>query len=152
MIHYIPESMYNILSIEKDCVKSMLSNKKIFDIPLDTYVKEYNKLVELHSTEFTVKNISKLNDKKVMAKPDKKEKNTCPENRRPNEEGKCLLEGYTIIKKNKQGYDCCYKKELSLKQPKEVVQVEKRVTRASARKQLETTVTGGKKRVLKKYI
>jgi hypothetical protein len=41
----------------------MLSNKKIFDIPLDTYVKEYNKLVELHSTEFTVKNISKLNDR-----------------------------------------------------------------------------------------
>ena len=85
--------------------------------------------------------------KKIVSKPDKKEKNTCPIERRPNEEGKCLLDGYTIIRKNKQGYDCCYKNESSSKPKEEVV---KRITRSSTRVE-----KGGKKLrkiQIKKYI
>ena len=144
--------IYNIIVDKFKIVKTL--EELLKKISIDYYLQRESShsnssIIELSPV---IEELEELNDKKVMAKPDKKEKNTCPENRRPNEEGKCLLEGYTIIKKNKQGYDCCYKKETSLKPPKEVVEVEKRVTRASARKQLESTVTtGGKKRVLKKY-
>ncbi len=68
MIHYIPESMYSILSTDNVCDKSILSNKKIFDIPLEIYLKEYKKLIELYPDDFTLKNFSILNDKqKILA-------------------------------------------------------------------------------------
>jgi hypothetical protein len=82
---------------------------------------------------------------KPVAKPDKKEKNTCPENRRPID-GKCNDE-YPYMRKNRQKYDCCYKNNLS---EKSQIPETTRETRSSARKKME----GGNKfkKILKLYL
>jgi hypothetical protein len=78
-------------------------------------------------------------DNDILGKPEIS-KNTCPEERRP-VDGKCTLEGYSIIRKNNQGFDCCYKKEQgsirqsSIRQKPKEIEPSTIVTRSSARKQ-----------------
>ena len=96
-----------------------------------------------------IRELEEINDKRIVSKPEKKEKNTCPENRRPNEDGKCELKDYIIVRKNKQGYDCCYKREMSSISMKPIPEVVKRTTRLSTR--MSSKTTGGKIIKIKKY-
>jgi hypothetical protein len=106
-------------------------------------------------------------DNDILGKPEIS-KNTCPEERRP-VDGKCNLEGYSIIRKNNQGFDCCYKKEQgSIRQKPKEIEPSTIVTRSSARRQatiktaepslveeLEKLKKGGftnQKKQMKKYI
>ena len=160
--------IHNYISIaRKDGEIKETCDVKIYNLIIDKYriVKELEKILKNISIDYylpqekepskssslslspIIEELERINDKKIVSKPDKKEKNTCPIERRPNEEGKCLLDGYTIIRKNKQGYDCCYKNESSSKPKEEVV---KRITRSSTRVE-----KGGKKLrkiQIKKYI
>jgi len=103
-------------------------------ISIDYYLQDEKEPLKSSSLSLSpiIEELEELDDKKIVAKPEKKDKNTCPENRRPDENGKCLLEGYSIIRKNKQGYECCYKKDVSSSsKPKEVVI--RRTTRTTAK-------------------
>ena len=145
--------IYKIILNKYKVVK--LLEKILKEISIDYYLSRESSPAKSSSIELSpiVEELEYITgNESIIGKPDKKEKNTCPENRRPNEEGKCSLPEYTIIRKNKQGYDCCYKRETSLKLSKSI-ESSSRVTRSSARnqKEISTIKSNGGKRYLKKY-
>jgi hypothetical protein len=146
--------IYNLIIDKFKIVKKIEEILKL--ISIDYYLPREKKPSKSSSLSLSpiIEELYGMSDKRIVSKPDKKEKNTCPIDRRPNEEGKCLLDGYTIIRKNKQGYDCCYKNEASSK-PKEEVVVVKRITRSATSRAKEGVEKGGRvirKKQIKKYI